>query len=181
MTAAKDAIETAYAGTKVLTYATSITDSDRVNQITKEIGTIDILILNAGIMHKPGPALDINPEEALENFKVNVLGPWNLIKAFMALPARSNDTPRTIIYTSSAGVHFIVPGTSVYNASKSAMTYIMCCIHEEYGDSGVRTFTIHPAFAFTDMARDVLGLKEDQFSYDSRECFLRTCKAVRKC
>ena len=168
MERAKESIESQYPNTKVLTYSASVTNTERMTQITKEIGTIDVLVLNAAVLHKPAPIFDIDPEEALESVTVNVLGPLNLIKAFMALPPRTPEAARTIIYTTSAGVQFVMPGTSVYSASKAAMTYLMRCIHEELGSSGIRTFAFHPAFAFTDMAKNTLGLKEDQFTYDSR-------------
>ncbi len=166
MIKAKDLIEKEFSGTKVLTYSASITDTDRVNAIVKEIGTIDILVLNAGMMHKHAAVLDIDPDETLESFKVNVTGPLNLTRAFVKLPPRSERAERTVLYTSTGGIHFIQPGPSVYSASKNAMTYLMRCIDAEYRDAGIRAFAFHPAIAYTDMAKAV-GYKEDQFSYDS--------------
>ncbi|KAK5172685.1 uncharacterized protein LTR77_002805 [Saxophila tyrrhenica] len=167
MAKAKEAIENQFSATKVLTYSASITDHPRVNEIINEIGTIDILVSNAGVMHKHAAALDIDPEEALEAFKVNVLGPLNLIRAFVKLPPRSEGAERTVIYTSTAGIAFVAhPGPAVYNASKSAMTYLMRCIDSEYKAAGIRAFAFHPAIAFTDMAI-AAGYKEDQLSYDS--------------
>ena len=170
MTKAKEAVEKQYSGTKVLTYAASITDSGRVNEIVKEIGTIDILILNAAYLHKPAPTLDTDPEEALQSFTVNVLGPLSVIKAFVALPPRTPDAERTIVYTTSAGVQFVMPGVGVYSASKAAGTYLMRCLHADLAGSNIRTFSLHPAFGFTDMATKTLGLKEDEWQFDNREC-----------
>lgn len=152
MLSAKEQIESDYPGTKVQVFAASITDSDKVNEIVKQIGTIDILVLNAGVMHKHAPTLDIDPDAALESFQVNVIGPWNLIRAFVQLKPRDPKIERTVIYTSTGGI--TAPphaGPSIYNASKSAMTYIMRCIHAEYADSGIRSFAFHPAIAYTPM------------------------------
>ena len=169
MTEAKKQIESQHPETKVLAYSVSITEYKRVREILKEIDYIDILILNAGIANQPEPILDTSPKDLEELFAVNAVGPLNLINAFMALTPRTPETPRTIVYTSTAGVQAVFPGVGAYNASKAAMTYLMRCLGEESKNSNVRTFSLHPAFAFTDMAKDVLGLNEDQFSYDSGE------------
>jgi NAD(P)-dependent dehydrogenase (short-subunit alcohol dehydrogenase family) len=145
---AKQSIEKEYPSTKVLTYSASITDHARVSEIINEIGTIDVLVANAGVMHTTAAVLDVDPDEALESFKVNVLGPLNLIRGFVQLAPRSKETKRTVIYTSTAGIGFVArPGSAVYSASKSAMTYIMRCVDAEYREAGIRAFAFHPAIA----------------------------------
>lgn len=152
MISTKEEIEAKYPQTKVLVFPASITDTAKVNEIVKQMGTIDILVLNAGVMHKHAPTLDIDPDAALESFKVNVIGPWSLIRAFVQLKPRHAHVDRTVIYTSTGGVTASPhPGPSFYNASKSAMTYIMRCIHAEYANSGLRSFAFHPAIAYTPM------------------------------
>lgn len=176
MDKAKIQIESKYPGTSVEAHPASIADFDKVDEILKNIGTIDILVLNAAALYPPKTTLDSTPQEATELFAANVIGPLNLIKAFMALPPRTEQASRTIIYTSSAGVYdTMMPGVGVYSASKAAMTYLMRYIDSEFKETSLRTFSFHPAFAFTPMARDVLGLKEDQFPYDSRKCCYPRC------
>jgi NAD(P)-dependent dehydrogenase (short-subunit alcohol dehydrogenase family) len=166
---AKEEIEATFPETTVLPYVASVADADQISAAVREIGTIDILVLNAGIMHKPGPTLSIDPKETLAVFETNVLGPLNVVKAFMALPPREPSFPRTIIHTSTAGVGFVMPGVTAYNASKLAMTYLMRALDTELREQGVRVFSFHPAIAFTDMARDVMGVGPDSFAYDTRE------------
>lgn len=172
MTEAKKEIEAAYPETKVETYAVSITDTAKVNEIVKQIGKIDVLMLNAGTMPTPEKVLDSKQEDLESTFATNVFGPLNLIKAFYALPADDTANPRTVIYTSTAGITAPMPATGVYNASKNAMTFLMRSIDFEYAASGLRTFAFHPAIAYTPMARDVMGLKEDSAPYDNSECHL---------
>ena len=167
MDVAKETIEAEYPNTKVATFAASVTESARINEIARELGTIDILMLNAGTMHALAPTLDIDAEDLLNNFKVNVIGPFSLIKAFMALPPRDTTKPRTIIYTSTAAAAFVMPGASGYSASKAAMTYLMASIAQEYGGSGVRAFAFHPAVAYTTMAKEAFGAGPDTFAYDA--------------
>ena len=167
MTEAKKDIEASFPNTKVDTFAASIADTKHINEIVKEIGSITTPALNAATMPKAAPVLDITPEELESTFATNLYGPLNLIKAFYALPNDDKTNPRTILYTSTAGITSPMPGTGVYNGSKNAMTFIMRCIQEEYGQTGLRTFAFHPAVAYTPLARDVLGLKEDSAPYDN--------------
>lgn len=79
-----------------------------------------------------------------------------------------------MIHTTTSGIQLTIPGMGLYNASKIAMTSMIHTIQEEASLQGqkLRVFTFQPAFAFTPGSRDVLGLKEGQFEYDSCEwCF----------
>ena len=149
---------------KVLTFAASVTDSKQISRIVKGLEKIDILMLNAAAMHSLAPTLDIGMDKVEEAFSVNVVGPLSVIRAFMSLP---HSGPRTIIYTATA-INKMIPGASVYNASKIAMTSLMQCISDEYSEVGVRAFAFHPAVAWTPMAES-LGLQADTLPYDSRE------------
>lgn len=167
MMKAKEEIEAQYPETKVLPLVASVTDAERISEVMKELGTVDILVLNAGTMHKPGLTLAIDNEDLRSVFETNVLGPLNVIRAFMSPASRDPGSSRTIIHTSTAGVGFVMPGVAAYNASKSAMTYLMRALDTELRDQGVRVFSFHPAIAFTDMARDIMGIGPDSFVYDT--------------
>jgi NAD(P)-dependent dehydrogenase (short-subunit alcohol dehydrogenase family) len=169
LTEAKEAIELGYPGVKVVLHAVSVTDFNAVNEIMELTETIDILVLNSGVLHKPQPVLDLDPGDLANTFEVNVFGPLNMIRTFMKLPRRNSNTARTILYTSAYGVNFVHHGVSAYNASKTAMTYLMRCIDEEYADTGIRSFAFHPCVAYTPMARDALALPPDAMAWDSRE------------
>lgn len=146
-----------------------MSDTTRLEIIVQELGKIDILILNAAQV-TPGFALNHSPEAITDSFAVNVFGPLALVKAFTALPSCEE---RTIIHTTTSGIQLTVPGMGLYNASKIAMSSIIHNIQEEAALQGqkLRAFTFHPAFGFTPGSRDILGLKEGQFEYDSCEWF----------
>lgn len=172
MIEAKAAVEGRFPATKILVFAASINDHARVESVVKEIGTIDVLVLNAGVMPAPAGILETDTDQLLDAFQTNVIGPWNLMKAFVALTPRDPKEERTIIYTSSGGIHLPMPRVAGYNATKAAATHITSSVAREYGDKGIRAFAFHPVVAFTPMARDVMGLKEDSFPYDSRKSSL---------
>lgn len=166
MIQARNEITGAFPDTQVDVYAISVTDFDRINNLIAEVGFIDVLLLNAGVLHKPLPILDIDNEDIKNTFEVNVFGPLNLIKAFVKLPSRRPDARKTIIYTSAYGINFVMHGLGGYSASKAAMTYIMRCIAEENPKSNIRSFAFHPAVAYTAMARNSLGLGPDSIPFD---------------
>ena len=149
-------------------------DFDQINELVERIGTIDVLVLNAGILHKPLPIVELDALDVENAFGMNVFGPLNMIKAFMKLSPRSTTTRRTIIYTSAYGIKHVMQGVSGYSESKAAMTYIMRCIDEETPNSAVRTFALHPAVAYTPMARDILGLQADSMPFDVVSTLLST-------
>ena len=169
MTEAKESIEAAFPRTKVVTHAVSIEDSQQINALMEGLGTIDILVLNAGVLHKPKPILELEPADIANAFAVNVFGPLNMIRTFMKLSPKNANRPGTIIYTSAWGINIVHHGVSGYNASKAAMTYLMRCIGEEYAETGIRSFAFHPCVAYTPMARDSLGLAPDAMQWDSGE------------
>ncbi len=169
MLKAKAEIEKAFPATKVAIHAVSVSDSERINALVNEAGAIDILVLNAGMMHTPGPVIDIDPKQALESFETNVLGPMNLVRAFIKLAPRSEGAERTIINTSTAGINSPMPGVGMYNASKGAFTYLMRQVNTEFGSLGIRVFSFHPGIIFTPMAKEVMKLSADQFEYDPPE------------
>lgn len=171
MLAAKADVESKHPATKVQVYPASITSRADIDRVLAAIGHIDVLVLNAGHMHPPGPALRLCAADLTTDFDINVLGPMNLLNAFTAMPSSGE---RTVIHTSSAGAYLERPGLAGYNASKLAMSYMIRMIAaENAGKAGtnesIRAFTFHPALAYTPMAANVLGLKEDQLEYDDSE------------
>jgi NAD(P)-dependent dehydrogenase (short-subunit alcohol dehydrogenase family) len=161
----KKEIEAKHPSTKVLTFAASVTDYERIGQIIKEIGTIDVLVVNGASMHKITPTMSLDVKDVTKDFNVNVFASFNLIQKVLALPPRDPNVDRTVIYTSSAGSYSQIPGTAGYNASKAAMNYLISAFAQE---KGVRAFAFHPAIAFTDLAKSA-GFEENNFEYDNRK------------
>lgn len=176
MLEAKREIESKHPDTNVQVYAASVTSREDIDRVLSSVGIIDIVVLNAGHMHPPGPAVSIAAADLATDFEINVLGPMNLINAFVASPSRGE---RTIIHTSSAGAYLERPGLAGYNASKLAMSHMMRMIAAENQgkagtDQSIRAFTFHPALAYTPMAANVLGLKANAMPYDDSTSLLST-------
>jgi short-subunit dehydrogenase len=87
--------------------------------IEAELGSVDILINNAGIIQPFIKIEELTPEQAEKVMNVNFYGPFSMIKAF--LPGLLKRPEAHILNVSSMGAYAPVPGQSVYGASKAAV------------------------------------------------------------
>ena len=166
MAEAKSSLESSFPNTQVLTYSASITDPMRIAEIVNEVGTIDILILNAGFAEAK-MVLEIDPKDMLEMFNTNVVAPLALIKAVVTRPGRAKEI--TVINISTNASHTLMPTLSGYGASKAAFTQIMGHVQFEFGESGVRSFSMHPGSFYTSMSGKFLDKDTmDAFGEDSK-------------
>lgn len=67
---------------EVNTYVCDITDSEKLNEIAKKVGKLDILICNAGVQIVK-PFEDVTPNEFKKIVDINLCGTFNTINAFM--------------------------------------------------------------------------------------------------
>ena len=101
---AKTNLEATHPSVKVLIYKDSITDRVRMTEILQELGTLDVLILNAAVAHRREQATNITAEEMQDAFDINVLAAFNLSKAYLAMPMPEAGS-KTILNVSASAVH----------------------------------------------------------------------------
>lgn len=146
---AKSGIESAHSAVKVLTYQASITDHVRMTEILQELGSLDILILNAAVAHRRTVASEITTEEVEDAFDINAIAAFNLTKIFLALPMPSAGH-KTIINISTAAAHMLNPMRVGYGSSKAAGVQIMQSFASQYkDDSKINIFSFHPGAFYT--------------------------------
>lgn len=138
MLQAKKEVEAAFPDTKVEVHAVSITDFDRINKLIDDAESIDVLVLNAGILHKPSPVLQVDAKDLETAFQVNVFGPLNMIKAFMKQATKDRNARKTIIYTSAWGVNFVGLGVGGYSASKSVGNFFLLALRPHSASEHLR-------------------------------------------
>jgi NAD(P)-dependent dehydrogenase (short-subunit alcohol dehydrogenase family) len=123
------------------------------NDIATEVGTVNILINNAGIA--PSAKLEVTTDEMWrETFAVNVDGAFHAIRAFA--PAMKADGGHVIAIASTAamqGYRF----TAAYTASKHALLGLMRALTEEMRASNVKFSTICPGFTRTKIVEENIG------------------------
>lgn len=106
-----------------------------IEEVKKQVTTIDILISNAGFGIS-GAIEFTDTKEAKRQFDVNFFGTLNVIKA--VLPIMRQQGFGRIICTSSVAAIFAIPYQSFYSASKSAINALVLALANE-----VRQFNIH--------------------------------------
>ena len=127
--------------TDEVSFSTTISD-------TKELhGGLDILVLNAGIA---GDYLleSVTNEQYQHEFDVNVTGVLNGIRH----GARSLRKGGSIIVTSSVSSFTSMEGSSIYSASKAAVSSLVRSAAIEFAQKDIRVNSISPGPIKTDMA-----------------------------
>jgi NAD(P)-dependent dehydrogenase (short-subunit alcohol dehydrogenase family) len=153
-----------YPKVKITTFAASVIDYDRVSSIIKEIGKIDIIILNAAVAPGLRPTKDVPITDVENAFAVNVIAPFHAIKEFLSLPASG---PRTVIYVSSGAAQMAMPGNSAYGASKAAANILLQQFANDHKGMDVTVQSFHPGAIYTELAARAVA--KDFFNWEDRK------------
>jgi 3-oxoacyl-[acyl-carrier protein] reductase len=119
-----------------------------VNEVTKELGPVDICVNNAGIS-KDNLLLRMTPEQWDEVMQVNLKSVFNMTKQVIRpmMKARSG----SIINMSSIIGEMGNAGQSSYAASKAGIIGFTKSVAKELGSRNIRCNAIAPGFVETDM------------------------------
>lgn len=146
---AKAKLEAEYPSVKILTYQTSITNHDRMNEILHELGSLDVLVLNAAVAHGRVSATEVALERMEDAFDINAIAAFNLTKAYLALPMPTAGK-KTIINISTAAAHMLTSMRVGYGPSKAAGVQIMQQFAHQYKDDpSVNIISFHPGAFYT--------------------------------
>jgi len=125
----------------------SVEDIDGAFQtISKKVESIDVLFVNAGIA-KFAPLADSSEALFDEMTDTNVKGAYFTVQR--ALPLLSEGA--SVIFTSSAVVHFGMPGASVYAAGKAALNSLAKTLSIELAAKKIRVNVVSPGPIATPM------------------------------
>jgi len=116
--------------------------------------TIDLLINNAGIYGsaKAGQSLDeITPDNMLEVFNVNCVGPLRVVKYLKDRVAAAQGIIANLSSKMGSSADNSSGGTYAYRASKAALVIISKSMAVDLQFNGVRVITLHPGWVQTDM------------------------------
>lgn len=98
-----------------------VADASALERLADEIGPVDLLCLNAGVIStSQGPPWEASPEEWDRVLGVNLLGVVNGLRAFVPLMIERHEPSHILITASLAGVA-TWPGGGPYAASKHAV------------------------------------------------------------
>ncbi len=118
-----------------------------IDEVIRKNDRLDIVVNNAGTMTM-SPVAETSDEEIERVFRINVFALLALSRE--ALPHLIK-TQGSIINISSTVSTAVMPGISVYGASKAAVDYITKVLATEAGPDGVRVNAVAPGMTSTDM------------------------------
>jgi NAD(P)-dependent dehydrogenase (short-subunit alcohol dehydrogenase family) len=126
-----------------------VTNATQIQRAITEVGSLDVLINNAGIAMYDDLS---NPDVIQQHLAVNLFGSLNVTRAFLPLLKRSKGAVVNILSTSAVAALPIIPGYSISKAAALSMTQSLRALL-----AGQRV-TIHAVLAGpvdTDMTRSV--------------------------
>jgi NAD(P)-dependent dehydrogenase (short-subunit alcohol dehydrogenase family) len=130
---------------------------DPVFEAAADLGGIDVMVNNAGVIGQQGSLTDADVDELRRVFRVNVEGVFNGTRAAV-LHMLDAGTEGTIVNMSSiTGLHGS-RGNGIYPASKAAVRLFTESVAAEFGREGIRVNAIHPGYVDTAMLSEDLPL-----------------------
>jgi 3-oxoacyl-[acyl-carrier protein] reductase len=121
-----------------------------VNQIQQELGSIDILINNAGV-GKFGKFLELAPEDWENIIRINLLGVYYVTRA--VLPGMIEKQAGDIINISSSAGQRGAASTSAYSASKFALMGLTESLMHEVRKQNIRVTALTPSTVATELSK----------------------------
>ena len=123
-----------------------------VQEIRKDLGSVEILVNNAGIT-KDGLIAFMKEEDFDRVIAVNLKGAFNMIRNTAALMLRSKCG--RIINISSVSGMMGNAGQANYSASKAGVIGLTKSVARELASKGITCNAVAPGFIETDMTRDI--------------------------
>ena len=140
-------------GDKAHGLALDVTEEEQAQavagQIQRDLGTINILINNAGTGVGAKPLMDSTAQDWTMSWTVNVLGTVNCCKA--VIPQMQANGGGVIINNSSASGLRAMPAYGAYAADKHALIGLTRTLAGELGGQNVRVVAICPGVINTSM------------------------------
>jgi NAD(P)-dependent dehydrogenase (short-subunit alcohol dehydrogenase family) len=147
-------------GSGVLSAKLDVTDEgsfrDFIALCERELGPLDVLINNAGIMHI-GAMLEEPTSIAQRTLNVNVLGVLTGMK--LALPGMIRRGHGQIVNVASVAGKSAVPGGASYAASKAAVVSLTETARVEFRGQGVDFTCVMPSFTQTELIAGTKGTR----------------------
>jgi NAD(P)-dependent dehydrogenase (short-subunit alcohol dehydrogenase family) len=133
-------------GGLAIAHICDVSNQQQVADVFKQIGTINILVNNAGIAHV-GRADTTTEEDFDRVFKINVKGVYNCLHA--ALPAMEQNGGGVILNLSSIGAVVGISDRFAYSMSKGAVQAMTLSVARDYIQKNIRCNCISPARVHT--------------------------------
>jgi NAD(P)-dependent dehydrogenase (short-subunit alcohol dehydrogenase family) len=126
-----------------------VTNAEQIRRAVENVGSLDILINNAGLTLYD----DLSDRAGLERLlAVNLFGTYGVSQAFLPLLARSQGA---IVNVLSMAALAAVPFSPAYSISKAAAFSLTQSLRAFWAGRGVKVHAVLPGPVDTDMTRDL--------------------------
>jgi NAD(P)-dependent dehydrogenase (short-subunit alcohol dehydrogenase family) len=126
---------------------------DRLMDSVAAMGTLDIVVNNAGVLPKARRVEKITRQEWAAVMDVNLTAPWVIASRAKEMMGQSGGV---IVNVASTAAFFPSVGLSHYNVSKAALVMLTKVCALEWAADGIRVVGIAPGKVNTDMVRPIL-------------------------
>jgi len=128
--------------------------------------SIDVLVNNAGIMHRHETAGEVDYDAWMRTIEVNTLAPFrlaHLLKPNLSASAR----PRVVTVSSQMGsIERGGTGSVAYRSSKAAVNRAMRTLADEWSGDAFTIVVVHPGWVRTDMGGGNATLSAEESAAD---------------
>ena len=156
-------------GRRALPVQLDVTRLDEVEagvaRCVEELGSLDLLVNNAGIAPGDVPAEEVSLADFERTVDVNLKGTFFVSQAAFG-PMRRRGFGRIVNVSSQAGI-VALPGESVYCLTKAGVSHLTRCLAVEWGRHGILVNAVAPTFVRT--PGTAAALADDAFRADVEE------------
>lgn len=145
-------------GGKAEIVVADLCDTERVQQLAKEMGDVDALVLNASLQIKR-PWSEISVEECYEQLNCNFVASMLLIQA--VVPHMKEQGWGRIVTIGSVQEAKPHPDMLVYSSSKAAQTNMVQSLSLQLAKDGITVNNVAPGVIYTD--RNVEALSDAEY------------------
>ena len=145
----------AKAGGRAAAYPLDVTDPEAVESVVdraeKELGSIGLLVNNAGSLAALGPTWETDPEEWWTDLRTNLFGLYLCCRAL--IPRMNARGSGRIVNVTGGGTAWPFPFASAYGSTKAGVMRLTETLSAELKHTGspVKVFALSPGFVRTAM------------------------------
>ncbi len=159
LSATRDELANKFPAQKVFSKTCDVANEAQVNELVafalRELGSLDALVLNAGIYGPMGPTESVSLDEWRRALDINLFGV--LLPSRAVIPHFKKAGHGKIVVLSGGGATNPLPNISAYAASKAAVVRLMETLAEELKNFHVDVNAIAPGALATRLVDEVLA------------------------
>ena len=159
LSATRDELAKKFPAQKVFAKTCDVANESQVNELVafalRELGSLDALVLNAGIYGPMGPTESVSLDEWRRAIDINLFGV--LLPCRAVIPHFKKTGRGKIVVLSGGGATNPLPNISAYAASKAAVVRLMETLAEELKSFHVDVNAIAPGALATRLVDEVLA------------------------